>query len=108
MGATHTSEIPFIFGTVDQAQACVGSPDEKDAIPLTKIMMSTWGAFARSGNPNTDYVPAWREFKRSDPATMGLNVESRSLADPRSGGCAALAHLPYFGYNHGLKDLVHG
>ena len=46
-GATHTAEVPFIFGTAGAARACVG--DGPDIEPMTRMMMATWATFARSG-----------------------------------------------------------
>jgi para-nitrobenzyl esterase len=108
MGSTHTCEIPFIFGTVEQAQACVGSANEPDVLPLTKIMMATWAAFARDGNPGNKLVPRWQPLSGDGFAIMNLNVNSHMSDWHINSACSALDHLDYFGYNHGLKQLVHG
>jgi para-nitrobenzyl esterase len=102
-GATHTSEVPFIFGTAEVARACVG--DGPDIAPMTRLMMATWAAFARTGNPNNAALPPWMRFG-GERQTMILDVESRLEADPGGLGQRALDDLPYFGYNHPLSALI--
>jgi para-nitrobenzyl esterase len=104
MRSTHTSEIPFIFGTTAAAEACIGTGS--DIAPLTKAMMATWAAFARHGDPNNVAVPHWKPFTDGDRQTMVLNAESRSEIDPGGRARAALEHLPYFSYGHSIDAFV--
>ena len=96
MHAPHTSEVPFIFGTTAAAAAQLGTGS--DIGPMTRVMMATWAAFARHGNPDNPTLPEWKPFKDNDRQTMVLNVESRLAIDPGAEARAALSSLPYFGY----------
>ena len=100
----HTTEVPFIFGTADAAAAQVGSGS--DIAPMTEVMMATWAAFARTGNPNNALLPAWFPFKEADPWTMVLNVKSRLERDPGGHARSALNSLPYYGYGNPIQHLL--
>ncbi|MHA1278918.1 MAG: carboxylesterase/lipase family protein [Candidatus Helarchaeota archaeon] len=68
LGACHALEIPFVFGTLD-------SPTLKDFVvgapkTLSDIMMDSWIAFARTGNPNHSSIPEWSAYNSETRATM--------------------------------------
>jgi para-nitrobenzyl esterase len=103
MRSVHTSEVPFIFGTTEAAKHTVGTGP--DIEPMTRCMMSTWAAFARSGNPNNSTVPSWKPYSDADRQMMVLNVESHLAVDPGGQARAALDVLPYFGYDYSFDAL---
>lgn len=74
LGAPHTLEIPFVFDNVD-ATPITG--DGADRYPLAATVSSTWIAFARSGNPNHEGLPAWSAYEPDRPATMIFDRECR-------------------------------
>lgn len=49
MGAAHTMEIPFVFGTYDDADYAEGAETERAILAGT--MMSAWACLAREGDP---------------------------------------------------------
>jgi para-nitrobenzyl esterase len=100
MRAAHTNEVPFIFGTTQEARFNVGAGP--DIAPMTATMQATWAAFARSGDPNNPMVPEWKPYSGADRQMMVLNVESRLALDPGGVARAALDGLPYFGYGYAL------
>jgi para-nitrobenzyl esterase len=51
----HESEVPFVFGNPTAAWMTGG--ESPDLVPVTKVMIATWSAFARSGDPNNPTVP---------------------------------------------------
>jgi para-nitrobenzyl esterase len=53
--SSHSSDVPFIFGTTAAAAACVGEGPDVDA--MTDCMMGAWASFARSGDPNNLDLP---------------------------------------------------
>ncbi len=95
--APHTSEVPFVFGTAPAAQALLGSG--QDIAPLTQMMVATWSAFARTGNPANLHLPAWPRYEASGRATMMLSRESKIASNPDGSRREALAGLPAYEYS---------
>lgn len=104
--ASHTAEVPFIFGTTAQAEACVGSGP--DVLQLEDTMMAIWAAFARSGKPAIPDLSEWPTFSRERRHTMVLDVESHLELDPGGEAMRALDELPFYGYNHKIDWIVYG
>jgi para-nitrobenzyl esterase len=97
----HTSEMPFIFGTAEAARAHVGAG--ADIQPMTELMMSAWGAFARTGAPSFTNSLAWPRYQDADRRVVVLNADSRVADDPGGGARQALEELPFYGYNYKLS-----
>jgi para-nitrobenzyl esterase len=58
-GATHASEVPYVFDTVkDRYGAALTSADEA----MAKAIIDRWVAFAKTGKPNVAGGPAWKPF----------------------------------------------
>ncbi len=93
----HTSEVPFVFGTAEAAATLVGT--EAENIPLTKTMMATWTAFARTGNPNNPTLPHWPRYDAAQRSTMLLDVKSTVASNPGGTARAALDEVPPYEYS---------
>lgn len=93
----HTSEVPFVFGTTKQAVGLLGNGS--DLPQVQQVVMSSWAAFAHTGNPNTPHVPLWPTYTDAGKATMVLNAESEVKTNPGGRARAALDGLPYFEYS---------
>ncbi len=93
----HTSEVPFVFGTTEAAAGLVGSGP--DMAPLTKILMATWVAFARTGNPNNPALPDWPRYDGAARSTMMLTLDSTVASNPGGAARAALDGLPPYEYS---------
>ena len=85
LGACHALDIPFVFGTYDDAPDFAGSGPEADA--LAETVMDAWLAFARSGNPATEST----DFPAYDAETRpqlvfgeNIRVEHNWRAEERS------------------------
>jgi para-nitrobenzyl esterase len=67
LGATHTAEIPYVFGTLGPGRAWTDA-DRR----LADAISSYWVNFAVSGDPNGSGLPAWPAFhdKMSSPALV--------------------------------------
>lgn len=104
MRSPHTSDVPFVFGTVDTAAGCVGTGGTLKR--LSDTMMSVWAAFARTGNPNVSKVPHWQPYDRQSLKMMVLNVESKLEKDPGSAARSALDGLPCFSYRTPISALI--
>ena len=77
-GAFHTSEVPFVFGTLDAAPERGFDASERR---FSKQMQRYWVNFVRSGDPNGNGQPAWPAFTADDPRFMVLDkrFEARQL-----------------------------
>ena len=106
MGSVHTLEVPFVFGTTAAARPCIG--DGTDMEPLAEVMMATWAAFARNGNPNNDALPHWPQYDPTKRLTMILDNVCRVEADPGGTARASLSVASPFGYHNRLAAIAKG
>ena len=72
--ACHSFDIPFIFGThlIPSMRPFCG--EGRDVTSLSKVMMATYAAFARNGDPNHEALPDWPTYG-DDRATMRLGPD---------------------------------
>ncbi|RYF13578.1 MAG: carboxylesterase [Oxalobacteraceae bacterium] len=69
-GAFHSSEIPYVFGTLAASpERGFGSVDQK----ISAAMMSYWINFTVTGNPNGKGLTAWPAFRSADPKVLKLD-----------------------------------
>jgi len=100
----HTAEVPFVFGTVDVASGLLGNGAELAG--LSRDVMGTWTAFARTGNPNTSAMPAWAPYDTARRSTMMIDVQSHVASDPGGTARHALDGLPLYEYNVDRNSVV--
>ena len=77
--ASHSVEVPFVFDTLH----VIGEGHRKPgAQALADRVSKTWAAFARTGNPASDALPAWPAYTTDKRATMIFDDTCRILDDP--------------------------
>ncbi len=76
-GAFHTSEVPYVFATLDAAPER-GFTDLDRSI--SKTASQYWINFIRTGNPNSKGLPAWPQLLVSDPKMMVIGDKIGSKA----------------------------
>ena len=96
-GAPHAADIPFAFGTTDQARALVGSGPEPGQV--SRHLMSAFVAFARSGNPNNPSMPPWEPFNAQTRTTMTVDRECVAVQDYLPGDRIAASELQLDTFN---------
>ena len=72
LGACHTLEVGFVFGTFDQQNAGQFFGNDAAARALGDAMMESWIAFARTGNPSNPHTGAWPQYESGKRRTMIL------------------------------------
>jgi para-nitrobenzyl esterase len=92
-GAPHTMDIALAFGTLEAEGSYTGTGAEARA--LSRAMMQSFTAFARSGDPNAPGVPAWPAYRLPQRMTMVWDRKSAAVADPRRWQRELFARVPY-------------
>lgn len=81
-GSCHIVEIPFVFGTIGKTGVEWFYGEGKEAELLSKRMMESWIAFARTGNPNHDQIPKWPSYDVTYRSAMLIGNEFKVVEDP--------------------------
>ncbi len=83
LGACHTLEIPFVFGTYDLPglRPWVGAGPE--TARLSSQIQNAWLAFARDGEPRFATGPSWDPYDTEHRTTMQLDRTLEPLIDPQ-------------------------
>ncbi len=83
LGAAHALELPFVFGTLADPGfgAIIGGANDVTTA-LSDRMQDAWLAFARTGNPATENLPAWPRYEAGARSTMLLSLEPRVEGAP--------------------------
>jgi para-nitrobenzyl esterase len=77
----HALEIPFVFGTLENAVRFTGGVSTA-SLALARIMGRSWARFARSGDPNHDGLPRWPGYSSERRPTMIFDQLCRVVDDP--------------------------
>jgi para-nitrobenzyl esterase len=72
--AHHALDVPLVFNNVETMRSMLGPEPEPQR--MADLMSSAWIAFARTGSPNTDELPAWPVYDPENRATMVLDIDS--------------------------------
>lgn len=82
LGSVHGNELCFCFNHLHQAPNIVPEPTAED-LKLADTMSSIWSAFAHTGNPNVESLPAWQPYTKENGEVMILdyNCELRHNHD---------------------------
>jgi para-nitrobenzyl esterase len=72
LGATHASDVSYIFGTLDGGIGGVGPRVPATAVDMqiAEVMQQYWTNFAKNGNPNSGSLPNWPKFDASKRAYL--------------------------------------
>jgi para-nitrobenzyl esterase len=80
LGAAHGMEMPFVFGRLDAPRLGPLTGQNTVVQRLSGHMMDAWIAFARTGHPATEALPAWPAYTADRRATMVFD-ESVTVVD---------------------------
>ncbi|KAJ5148703.1 hypothetical protein N7448_000281 [Penicillium atrosanguineum] len=82
IGGAHTSEIPFVFGNLDNSYLPNGTCNSTSTeYHLSAQMMDAWTAMAENADPSTEDI-SWPQFQSSkDLSTPGMIFGNSSVSD---------------------------
>lgn len=102
----HTIEVPFVFGNIREASGLIGTGPELPQ--LSRDVMNAWVAFARTGNPDCQYLPRWPRYNVTTKETMMLDTQSHVERDPGGDARQALSDIPLYEYDVNRRAMLHG
>ena len=70
-GSSHAAELAFVFGSVEPDKQ---TPSYKY---LSNAMMTYWAQFAKTGNPNTEGLPKWPQYRETADENIVLDATIR-------------------------------
>jgi para-nitrobenzyl esterase len=79
LGAFHSDDIEYVFGTLDSRPEAVWRPEDRK---LSDQMGQYWTNFARNGDPNGPGLPKWPTTGPTEWKVMHLNANPQAKADP--------------------------
>ncbi len=81
-GAFHTSEVPYVFNTLDQSTRPWSDEDRR----LADLMGAYWVNFMKTGDPNGGGLPRWPPIEPGAAVTMELGKRPgpRPVARPEA------------------------
>ncbi len=82
LGAFHSSEYPYIFGTLAALTRAWTDADRE----LSDRMRSYWVAYAATGNPNAPGLPNWPRYIGNDETIMRLGARTDEASVPNTEG----------------------
>jgi para-nitrobenzyl esterase len=75
----HTVDIPFAFANVDRVRVMTGN--DKNAQRVSRRFMSSFVAFARTGNPGNRLMPQWPMYETASRSTMVVGNICKTVDD---------------------------
>jgi para-nitrobenzyl esterase len=79
IGAFHSDDIEYVFGTLDSRQQTTIRPEDR---ALSDQIQQYWTNFARNGDPNAPTLPTWPTYgPKNDWQVMHLNTTSEAQPD---------------------------
>lgn len=79
--APHTIDIPMVFQTTGAKNSL--SDDGIKARKMAKIVSASFIAFAKTGNPQTEFIPKWPKYSLKNRETMLFDLPPILINDPR-------------------------
>jgi para-nitrobenzyl esterase len=78
LGAFHSDDIEYVFGTLDSRSEAVWRPEDRR---LSEQIGAYWTNFARTGDPNGPGLPHWPTYNAADQWQV-MHLDATSEAKP--------------------------
>jgi para-nitrobenzyl esterase len=82
LGAFHSLEVPYIFGSLADP-AWQWLPSTSDDAALSNLLQTYWTNFAKSGDPNAQGLPNWPAWSDDKMEFLVVNKDA-SVSTPRN------------------------
>jgi para-nitrobenzyl esterase len=79
LGATHSLEIPYVFGTVARSPFAGARPDR---FRVSERVRDAWISFAETGSPNHPDIPDWPTYDETTRSTMVIDTHWKAVSGP--------------------------
>ena len=79
--ACHGIDLPYMFGTTDLMREFVG--DEPQTDQLAGFAMDAWLNFVRTGNPGTNALPGWSQYRVDQRYTTVRGPDVKTIREDR-------------------------
>lgn len=89
----HTAEIPFVFNNMSLPIVQFSFGDDLKTLELGRKISSTWGTFARTGNPSGP-LGEWPAYSAQNRTQMLINNDSKAVNDPVKEGREFFRNMP--------------
>ena len=76
-GAFHSSELWYIFGTLDRCWRPMNEMDQE----LSELMSDYWTNFAKTGDPNGEGLPQWTRCTPDNKLHMQLDTRGCGMTN---------------------------
>lgn len=81
-GAVHGMDMCLVFHITHQATLGGDTPVSRE---MADKMATAWASFARTGDPNSNAMPAWEAYDATQRQTMVINHPRQRLVDDPNG-----------------------
>jgi para-nitrobenzyl esterase len=106
LGAAHSIELPFVFDHLDLPRVPEFVGDDPRNPVLADTVQGLWVAFATTGTPTTDGVPAWPRYDSTPRATLIVGHEISVEDDPYPASRTTWGSMRFDGSDPGLDRLT--
>jgi para-nitrobenzyl esterase len=79
LGATHSLEIPYVFGTVARSPFAGARPER---FRVSERVRDAWISFAETGSPNHLDIPDWPTYDETTRSTMVIDTHWKAVSGP--------------------------
>jgi para-nitrobenzyl esterase len=87
IGAIHASEVTYVFGNLDEPRPYRPNYEDADQA-ISKAMQDYWTNFAKTGDPNSSWLPAWPQYQTTTKKYLEFTDNGPAVAaDLRSTQC---------------------
>jgi para-nitrobenzyl esterase len=76
--ATHSEELPFVFGSLEQPSFVKHPPPVPADLQLSSAMLHAWTRFAANGDPNGPGLTQWPPYERATDPYLEIGTQIRA------------------------------